>query len=231
MDDKILIATTPAAMEAAQKDLISWADAKSKEVSSELRTLREELQIAKRSKWATKPIERRIKREGKRFAFYAKIKAALQAGYYVVPNFAAEAFAIRTERTKTFGRPEVSGYSGFHFPQPVAQLPAGAGRYINPAASYREFKEKIVKDGKSETRFRGVPCNLQPPEFPIALMSQEAMQATERAMATKIFDEIMEARDWSGRGDPMILGRLRNPRQGRPSVTFFIAWIMPLDRL
>ena len=62
-------------------------------------------------------------------------------------------------------------------------------------------------------------------------MKEGPMEATERAMALKVFDELAEARDYVRCGDPMILGHILNPRRQHPAVTFFIAWVMPLDRI
>jgi hypothetical protein len=61
------------------------------------------------------------------------------------------------------------------------------------------------------------------------------MQRTATAMAQKLFDEIGVAVDssFSGRtsGDPILLGRIRNPRRGRPDMTFFIGWYFDPSQL
>jgi len=56
------------------------------------------------------------------------------------------------------------------------------------------------------------------------------MSKTAEAMALKIFDEIGVAVDTKGRkSDPVIIGRIKNPRQ-RPDLSFFIGWFFnPAD--
>lgn len=228
--ERTLVATTPAAMEAAQTQMIAWSKAKGAEVSRELQTLREELAIAKRNHWPTGPIDRRIRREGNRLNFYAKIRRALEDGFYVVPNFGGDAFAIRTNAKKPKSETTLYHIGLRDFTQPVPMLPKGKGRYVAAQASGIRIEDRVGKDGESRSRqFRA--HELVPVEFPVSLMKPEAMEATERAMALKVFDEILEARDQMRCGDPMILGRIRNPWRGRPDVTFFIAWVMPLDRI
>lgn len=64
--------------------------------------------------------------------------------------------------------------------------------------------------------------------FPLALAKPVLMERAAAAMGRKLFDEIGVAVDtqWRGRrsGDPIILGRIRNPRRGRPDITFFVGW-------
>lgn len=229
-----LIATTPAAMESAQGQMIAWANAKEADVSGEIATLRADLVVAERNKWNTASIKRRIKREGKRLVFYAKIRKALEAGFYVVPNFGGKAFAIRTNAERVQRATTYSYVSAGDFLQPIPMLSAGEGRYIGPQASGEQIDDEIKIDasGKVEKRTqRFAALDFQAVDFPIALMRPQVMEATERAMAIRVFDEILEARDRMRCGDPMILGRLRNPLPNRPDVTFFIAWVMPLDRI
>ena len=110
-------------------------------------------------------------------------------------------------------------------------LPAGEGRYVAPYPSYLHQKVEVQEEGKSSTRHVYQPADLEPVEFPVALMQPETMNAAGNAMALGIFDEILQARDETACGDPMVLGRILNPRTSRPDVTFFIAWVMPLDRI
>ena len=231
--ERTLIATTPAAMEVACKQMAVWAKAKLADVHKELAELRQELAIAKQRKWATAGITRRLKREGKRLDFYAKIRKALEAGYYVVPNMPADAFAIRTDAKKARKETTEEYVTRWDFMQPVRMLPEGEGRYVAPKASHRRIED--TKEERSNGSTRRVKnfgsADLEPVDFPVALMKPEAMDATGKAMALKLFDEILECRDAARCGDPMVLGRIRNPRAGRPDLTFFIAWVMPLDRI
>lgn len=234
--ERTLIATTPTAMEAANKHMAEWAKEKLADVTRELAELHAELTAARKHRWNTKGITRRLKREGKRLDFYRKIRRAVEEGYYVVPNFPGEAFAIRTDakRPKAQVTHCYLRKSGADFPQPVKMLPEGEGRYVRPGAT-AEYDGRVQvgkdKEGNPKLAKQWSAWDFAEVEFPVALMKPEAMDATGRAMAFKLFDEMIECRDWARCGDPMVLGRIRNPRQGRPDVTFFVAWVMPLDRI
>lgn len=230
--DRTLIATTPAAMEAAQTGMIDFADGKVREHQAEVGKLREELRIARENHWKLGPHQRRLKIEGRRLTFWLKVKAALRAGYYIVPNFAADAFAIRTAAKKPRHARTYYYVGGDDFIQPNPQLPAGEGRYVRPQASHYDMGE--VKHGEG-TRKLFTAADLEPVEFPVALMRPEVMDAAGKAMALKLFDDIAIADDeWRG-ADPMVLGRLHDPAstpsRPRPLLTFFIGWTLPLDRL
>lgn len=232
-ETSMIVATSPAQMEESQSALIAFCAKKSASISRELATLREELAIAERNHWGTAPIKRRLRREGKRLTFYAKIRSALKAGWYVVPNFMGDAFALRTDQ-KVPRRERVLRYVGGHdFRQRSRQLAEGEGRYIRPAASYThegKIKDGTYQDGSAKMADLYLPADLEDVEFPLEMMRPEIMDATGRAMALKVFDEMLLARDYASCGDPMILGRILNPVRNRPDATFFVAWALPLDR-
>ncbi len=230
--ERMLIATTPKGMEVAHDSMIGWCRDKYGEAEAEVHVYREELRIAEEAGWETGTIKRRLKREGERMIFYTKIRKALEAGYYVVPNFLGDAFAIRTDAKKPRRAVTYHYVGGDEFSQPSKRLPAGEGRYIAPRASHRQHGTEPDPNRKDDaTRKVFKPADLEPVDFPVALMVPQVMDATARAMADKVFDEMLQARDWASCGDPMVLGRIRNPRPGHPDVTFFIASVMPLDRI
>jgi hypothetical protein len=218
-------------MEASQEQLKAFTDLKMKDVQQELATLHEEMSIARRSHWNTKPIQRRLKREGQRLIFYRKIRAALEAGYYVVPNFMGDVFAIRTD-ARVPKNERVLGYVSLSdFRQRDKRLETGEGHYIAPRSSHRTAgEENVGTDEKPRWLKVSVPADLEPVDFPIDMLKPQVMDATSRAMALKVFDQMIQARDYASCGDPMILGRILNPMPSRPDVTFFVAWALPLER-
>lgn len=233
MTERMLIATTPTAVTAAHDDAAKWARLKMHEVRLELAVERENLKSAERAKWATKPFKRNIAKLEARVTFYEKMVVAVDAGYHIVPNFYMDVFAMRTDAKRHIQKHEVAKYYVVrHFPQRPMALPAGDGRYISPQASYTHWKEsRTDNDGKGYKVNVSRSDGLRVPEFPMCMAKPEILAATERAQALAIFDEIGIARDQDpGCGDPMILGRIRQ-KYGRPSLTFFIAWSLPLEKL
>lgn len=229
--ERTLIATTPAAMVDARFHMVDWCKARIEANEVVIADSETEHAIAVKNGWRPKAWERRMNEAKRRVDFYKKIIAALESGFYIVPNFAMHAFAIRTKAKNPSGGE--SDYQWEEFRQNAQILARGDGHYVSPLpakASDREERER--KDGTKYEQNVYWPEEFKEVEFPIHLAKLETMKATEKAMALQVFDEIGEARDAAqGCGDPMILGRILNPRRGRAAVTFFISWIMPLEYL
>jgi hypothetical protein len=68
------------------------------------------------------------------------------------------------------------------------------------------------------------------PDFPFALVKPAVLDATQRAMALKVFDTIGVVQNDSGR-DPIMVGQLLDPRGNGRLVTFFIAWWLDTSTL
>lgn len=93
-----LVALAPSDLLAAQTNLVNWCDEKVKSIHREAADLRENLQIAKDNKWRTNGLSAALARAEKRVPFYEKIKAAVGAGYLIVPNFPVDIFAMRVSK-------------------------------------------------------------------------------------------------------------------------------------
>lgn len=222
-----LVAVDRPQLEAAHGKMIEWAHVQIATVEAEKTAEEESLAVAKERKWATGAFRRRISIMEKRIVFYQKIEEALKAGYVIVPNFQMNVFAIRTKAQTPRGRVQRGSYNAFY--QTAQLLPQGEGRYLDPAPFVHTDKSQ-VDDGKGGTKEQitqwpsGFDTEIS---FPLALAKPALMQRTATAMAGKLFDEIGVAVDssFSGRrsGDPILLGRIRNPRQ-RADMTFFIGW-------
>lgn len=222
-----LVACDPGEMARAQGSLRSWATAKRGEVEGELVELRSALDIAVRNKWGTRRVlASQITRAERRVEFYAKVSAALDAGFLIVPNFAMDVFAIRTKARAPRGGWTQSDWRARRGQEPQL-LPAGAGGYVGPVPALERSTES-VRNGKGELveRHSYMPVEWRDVDFPVEMALPVVMERTEAALRLKLFDEIGIAKDAQAvrRGDPMILGRLRNPRPNRPAATFFIAW-------
>jgi hypothetical protein len=229
------VALSPAEMTTAHDGMRRWAESKVREMKAEVKEFQEEAAIARENKWRSGGFERHAKIAQSRLRFYQKIIDALNAGYIVVPNFAMTAFAIRTAAEAPRGGNETYTWSVPRFEQQAQPLPSGEGRYVNPVPSKETWQVQGApdKEGKPTTHNLASPDDYVDVVFPLAVAKPQIMAAAGQAMALKVFDEIGMTDEWhnSRRGDPIVLGRLLNPRRNSPSVTFFIGWYFDARRI
>jgi len=229
------VALSPSEMTTAHEDMLRWAVSKVEEMKVQAFEFAAELDLAKRNGWRTRAFERHMKVAEARRRFYEKIVAALRAGYIVVPNFAMTVFAIRTAAGSPKGAPSAYKWDPPAFTQGAQRsLPAGAGSYVAPEPTLETWVEPAVgDDGKPFDRKWARPVDFDDVDFPLAVAKPQIMGATAQAMALQVFDEIGVTQEWaaSRSGDPIVLGRLLNPRQNAPSVTFFIGWYFDARRV
>lgn len=216
-----LVALTPADMAPAQAALAEWCDRKITSLERELADLEENHDTMCRAGISQKGIVPAINRMARRITYYGKIKAAVTAGYLIVPNFPVDVFAVRVNRAKQPEKVKDSQWRGF--PADAQLLPAGQGRYVDEVVQYREesFVEKV--DGKEKHITRFVTDDYDDVDFPFLAAKPAILKATAHVMALRIFDEIGTVQNRSGR-DPMIIGRLLDPRGNRRLTTFFVSW-------
>lgn len=222
-----VIALDQPGLEASHAKMIEWALAAQRQVRSEIAEDTAALEVAKTRKWATKPFSSRITRLERRVEFYQKIELALRAGYVLVPNFEMTAFAVRTDAKSPRGGIRSGKWN--NFVQSAKLLPAGAGRYIDPNP-FVHTEESTVPDGKGGTKdvVQQWPTGLDDEiSFPMTMARPSLMTRAGEAMALKIFDEVgvaVDTRRRGGRGDPILMGYIGNPRDSRPGVSFFLGW-------
>lgn len=228
MSDFTVIATSPAAMETAQKSLILWAARKIQAVKTEIAEAVEQHGIAKAHKWSTTAWAGQIRKHEKRAEFYRKIKMALEAGYYIVPPFPIDVFAIRT--AKAFPKRMDSTHPNNH-DQPAQILPAGEGRYVDPRPIRKSYEEPTKqRDGTIKSVTNYYAREFQDADFPFKLAKAEIREATDAAMGLKVFDRI-GVLPRTRAPDPVVCGQIFAPNQpgyysqdSMKSVTFFVAW-------
>jgi len=238
--DYQLVATDRNALQAAHLKMIEWAKAKIEQTELDVDIEETNHKIALENGWVVAPFERRLSRLARQRTFYTKILQAVEAGYAIVPNFQMNIFAVRTTaQAPRQGVREGSAWQNRNaFEQHAQRLPAGEGVYRNPVPDvYQDRKTEKTPTG-DVTKYTSWPGEeFNDLAFPLALAKPALMSATGEAMARKIFDEIGVAVDtWSptrggGRADPIILGRLLNPRRGRPAISFFVGWYFDPSRL
>jgi hypothetical protein len=177
--------------------------------------------------WKSGTLENQYRKSVKLGEYYEKIKGALLAGYYIVPNFPIQMFAIRSKR----GR-KPKGYSTNYWTsheQKANELPSGEGDYQNPFPLRYRNSEKV--GDKYETM--NYPTEWDNMEFPITMAKAPIMEAATTALGLKIFDQIGVMPATRKKEDPVIIGQIFHKR-GPGSVkrvSFMIAWHLNTNML
>lgn len=225
--DFTVIAHSPKEMEAAQRSLILWAARKIQMVKNELADAQEQFRLHKEKKWSVDGWRSQILKQERRAEFYRKIKMALEAGYYIVPPFPMDIFAIRTKRSYPERRD--STYPDNHDQLPQV-LPAGEGRYVDPKPSRRSYEEnQKQRDGTTKAVTHYYAREFQDVDFPFKLAKAEIREATDQAMRLGVFDQ-MGVLPRVRAPDPIVCGQILYPNtrlwhnNDHKAVTFFVTW-------
>lgn len=221
--DFIVYANNPADMMRAQQSMIAWCDDKITVEAQEQQQAQHNLDAAITANFSADGWKRQVKLLGEKIDFYEKTKAALLAGYYIVPPFPIDMFAIRTKASWPKGNWTTRNWRTAH-EQKEQLLPAGEGDYVSPdpklGTTYLEHDDgkggtKNVQHWRSE-EWKSV-------EFPFALAKAEILSATRAAMALKVFDRI-GVLPTQRAPDPIVCGQILMPHRHRAPLTFFISW-------
>jgi len=218
--DTTLVALSPADMVPAQAELIAWCDRKVQTLTDEADELDLHQQLAVANGWKTSVVTAAQNRTARRIRFYEKVKAALQAGYLLVPDMPIDVLAVRVDRVK---QPESTvSYRHSHFAAKPQDLPVGAGRYVDETLKHRDESYTITENGKEVNKTLLVSDDYDEVDFPVRAIKPIVLEATARAMALKIFDRIGNVMNTGA--DPIMLGQIIDPRRQHRYATFFIAW-------
>lgn len=240
---RTFVALTPQEMPLAQAEITAWCRAKVIELSKELAEARQSLRDVRRLKLGrTKAWQNVITRTANRMIYYAKILAAVRAGYLVVPNFPMEVIAVRVNRRAPNTITEDTYPSAINKARPELNLPPGIGRYVDETNPHEDLSwDERVPDGKGGVttkhhRLTKVAAYDETVDFPAALAKPIIIEATERAMALRLFDRIGIVNGGttslkSRKSDPIVVGQIIDGSQPRSwggeyphRVTFFVAW-------
>jgi hypothetical protein len=233
-----LVATSPEAMGACQQELSAWLTVKVADCQTEEKDISDALDIAIVRNWGTSALESQHRKAVQRVRYYTKLKAAVDAGFCIVPNFPVDLFAIRVKKDKPKQNyRQIEDASDYQDPariipdeKPTA-LAIGEGRYVSPSQTVQHDSVMVpnAKTGKETltkmawaTEFRGV-------DFPLIAARPEVMDATGHAMGLNIFDAVGICPQ-TQKGDPLIIGKIFGAQSGwrRPEVSFLIAWHLDL---
>lgn len=224
--DVALTAENADEMVQCQNAIIVWCKAKVAELRQQTEELTQAFQHAVKRKWKSDTLKRHAAIAAKRQSFYERMLVALEHGYQIVPSFPVTAFAVRTDRKKPLRMMTTMAHRQHE--QEAESLPAGEGEYKNP---FPMVYQRTIQAATQTTHaiiqyFAEAWRDL---EFPISMAKPRIIEAVERAMALKIFDDfgILPA-DSRPKGDPLIIARLKDPRQSGYSnpryVCFIVAW-------
>lgn len=228
-------AQTPDEMKQANRALIAWCEQKMTTIRIDYIELDAAYKSALEKKWKSSVLKRHAEMAKKRIEFYRKIKTALEHGFYIVPNFPVTAFAIRTDRkspmklasTSKWNRAEQKGLS---------PIPQGEGGYQNPFPEIwqRDITPELPdSDPKKKHEYYGQ--DWRELDFPINMAKPQIMEAADRAMALKLFDDLGVLPSPNRKVDPIIVGRIKDPRSPgygeRKMVSFIIAWALDTSTL
>lgn len=218
-----VIATTPQGMIEAQGTVRKWIDARVdhwNQTMAEAETLYNSL---KKASMPTRPAGTQMLKARKHLDFYAKVRAALAAGYVIIPPFDVQVFAIRTDAdSPKENRSEVRD----QYEQSVKRLPLSKGKFVNPMPP-RLNVDTIERPNHNNTAMvkHAVYENgdWKDVELPIRALKPEVIEATAQALGERIFDALGIAPSYRS-ADPIIVGQIMRPGRFSSPLTFFVAW-------
>jgi hypothetical protein len=217
-----IIATTPAAMADANQHVLTWIEQKLSSVKHELVLANQTFNALQKAGLRTQPAQTQIRHANRRLAFYEKIRTALQAGYYIIPPFDCQVFALRVKEGNP--RTERDKHNWANEGKNLKGLPAGEGHYVSPDV-VRQHVDSVTeeKDGKSKEVAIYENVAWEGVEFPVKALKPELIESTFKAMQLKVFDALGIHPQYRA-PDPIIVGQIRHYKSFHRPVTFFVAW-------
>lgn len=226
-----LVALTPAELPATQSALVEWCARKLAALAEVVADLDHNLEIAKRNMWRTASISAALTRERQRIRYYEKIKAAVEAGFLLIPNLPVDVFAVRVHRAP---RHTTSNYEHSRaLTTATTTAPSlGQGHYVDNAKPYEDHSYQVQENGKTVTKPLYVSREYDDEwDFPVTAVKPVVLEAMARAMALKVFDTMGTVQNVQATGDPIVVGQIVDPTRRGRMATFFIAWWLNTEDL
>lgn len=233
VDDLQLVALNPADMRVAQQSLAEWFKQKAEIMRHDADEAVELMESAIKHGFAHASFERLCRVAERRAEYYEKCQAAVEAGYSLVPNFPIDAFVIRTTKKRPARRESRWWRDNRNQSSDMPPLGTGEHKASTPVEAHRlEFKgvDPKTKEPVHEDRWFAASF-AEEVEFPVSIAKPAIMNATAQAMALKCFDEIGVLPERRGKGDPLVIGQILDPRGGRRRCSFLIAWYIDTKEL
>lgn len=230
-DDVLLVASNPEEMQVAQAGLVSWFENKVTALKNDLSDAESNIEIARKGKFKMGPFQSVASKVRRELTYYEKGLAAVREGFCIVPNFPVDIIAIRTNKAEPVGTANVK-WGTPAIEQEAGKLPVGDGEYRDPLPTVGVTH--IEKNEKNEVTAKWWQAiEFQDVSIPVSFMKPRVLEATQRAMAMKIFDEIGILPDRRKRkSDPVVCGRVIVKRGYETRVmTFLISWFIDTKQL
>lgn len=223
MSMNAVIALDPQQMQDASRTMTTWADAKLAAAERDLAeadALHAQLLVINARPTHAKTL---LNKAARRVRFYEKVKAAIAAGYYVIPPFnSLQVFAVRTRRMNPNADRRESTWIKDH---PTEALAIGDGRYIDPQPVRTVVGSEIENKGTTHERKALISANVAFKDeinLPVVAMRPTIIHAVGRALEQKIFDALAIAPQYRN-ADPIIAGQIKRP-DGGGTLNFLVAW-------
>lgn len=236
-DDLFLVARNQMEMQQCQDKLLRWFTEQVTKLSEDARELEQAIEIAIRNRWRRGTMQKHLKYTYDKILFFEKCKTASAEGYAIIPDLPCDVFAIRvrpedgpeTDRqVSQWGSPSMKE-------QPPDILQVGEGEYKSEVPKTINWKDsrKNEKGDSYSVNVRDA-VDYQNVQFPVIAAKSKIMDATQQAMALRLFDQIAVVPQSARRKrDPMIVGRILGPKKaGTPlMLSFVICWFLDLKTL
>ncbi len=226
--EAVLVATHPKELEAHHKSLLDTVTQRLEVLTQELEEHKQTLAKFQKSRWNTRSWKRVIANVDIQVDYYTKLKAALEAGYYVIPDFPVEVFAVRTSKAKP--RKKRNNYQSQASTTEMEVLPAGEGKNVAGNSIVDSEQQPYVDyNGDKRKRTMYFPVEFMKVDIaagvPMALVKPRIIDATAKALDMKIFDELgVMLPQAAQKGDPLIIGKIYDPTRNGHCVSFIVAW-------
>lgn len=233
-EELVVVARNQAEMQQAQEKLVAWADRKMEEARRQFLDADENVNIATKNKWKVSGLKRMRKIAQERYEYYEKMKAALEAGYVIIPNMEMDVFAIRTTKKGPSGN-IVTGrrrdqHDGSDFVQDTDRPALGEGKNVSdvPVVA-KEAVRGPDQDGKEVTLIDTWADEFGEIDFPFKWAKPQVLDATAKAVAMKCFDRLGVVPGRQARKqDPMVIGQIvfrgSGGRWQEKTVSFLVTW-------
>jgi hypothetical protein len=188
-------------------------------------------------------LQRQARLAVKRTEYYEKLLAAVRAGYTIVPNMPVDLFAVRVIRKPGMKR-ESSIYGSANISDVSPQMLAeGEGKYVSASplqSTWTATEPDPSNVGKTREVNYAKFADFTEVAFPLQSARPMVMEATQEAMAMKLFDAMGIAPPNTRNADPMIVGWVMDPRttkewdgqnHRRRHVSFLVAWHLDMRTL
>ena len=219
-DDLALVALSPADLAPTQAALGGWCSEKVAALQREQADLEEHLLIASANGWKLAGLNSALNRVARRVTSYEKNQGGRRGGVSGCAELPGDDAGGPRETRDTAARDERLQVRPFRREGAVA--PGGRralrGRHADPPGRElhrREGREEGTQDAAGRGLVRRTGLSVHAGEAAV-------LDATQRAMAFKVFDEIGVVMNRSG--DPIMVGRILDPRGNGRCVTMFLAW-------